>query len=186
MNLSPFLSMSRKELLVTMKEAYSLSPESIANSSYQGISLGLPHWVDRLAWKTFVKSFCFDETTGVVRGWNVRLEQTGIEGEIRPQMKKGVARTFGHFRVVSSDGYRFPHPCAPGAVIDYSHAGNAYFDPIQLARDPLVSLQSDNTDWLLGWSYLDLNWFRLSTPSFFLLRRIGKLEEVVYPPRYGR
>jgi hypothetical protein len=183
MNTSAFISMSGKDLSLKMAEGYPVSPASIANSCYQGISLGLPGWVDRFAWKTFMKVFCREELGGEVRGWNVRLEQTGLEGPVRPRLRKGVVHSFGHFRVNSAESYRPPRPCASGVMLDYSSAGNRMGDPIQMVRDPLVSLQPDNGDWLLGWSYLDLKGFKISTPSYFLLRRLGALESVVSPPR---
>jgi hypothetical protein len=46
-------------------------------------------------------------------------------------------------------------------------------------RDPIVALHEGSVDLLLGWSYLDLGFWRMPTPSYFLLEREGPLERVV-------
>jgi hypothetical protein len=86
------LSATTAQLAAWLAHGHPLAPEQLAGE-YRGTSLGLPAWIDRLAWKTFIKAFVRDGDR--VRGWNVRLDQ-------RTQQR---GKTFGHF-VAKRDGDR--------------------------------------------------------------------------------
>lgn len=145
--------MSRTELQRIMASARSFDPALLAGASYRGVSLGLPAWVDRLAWKKFTKCFGPDGR----HGWNVRIEQDGLDRPWRPMRKAGAPITFGPFAVtVTPDG----------VVLDYS-VGTG---PLRALRDPLVALD-DRADLLLGRSLLAVGRRRLGTPSYFTLER---------------
>lgn len=146
-----FLDMSGRQLRATLEEGHRIDPSSLDDSRYRGISLGLPSFVDSLFWKTFEKTFHRD---GELRGWNVRLEQTGVEGPVTPLLSGGVPKTFGHYAV--HEGERWLE-LRYGAMVD-----------------PLVSLQDGDVSWLLGRSDL----LGIPTPSYFLLQRIGPLEHI--------
>jgi hypothetical protein len=161
---------------------HAIDVDQIADWEYRGISLGLPAFVDRLAWKTFLKIFHRDPARGVIRGWNMRLEQTGFEGPIKPMTKGGEPITFGHYRVESLDLYVIPHQVRRGLMLDYGRGGNHGFDPTRFLRDPVVALTQGSVDCLLGWSYVDVAGLRMGTPSFFLLERLRPLERVVPAP----
>ncbi len=154
---------SRELLANTLATATSASPEHIAGHRYLGLSLGLPAWVDRLAWSIFEKDFVSEG--GAVRGWNVRLEQQTWRPDIEPVplMKAGNPFCFGYFGVTQEP---------EGTLLDYGLGDNPALDPTRLVRDPLVTLNADHT-WLLGQSQVQLGPWRLSTPSYFLLRRLG-------------
>ncbi len=136
--------------------------ESIANYRYNGISLGLPGWVERLSWKKFCKDF-IRKSDGSVHGWNVRVEQDGLQSPWQPQQRRGKEWRFGPFGVRTA--------CtSPHLEIDYSH-GTSGFSPLRLLRDPLRSLDASG-DILLGRSLVDVGGGRrLSTPSWFVLER---------------
>lgn len=173
------LAMKPKELGAALRAGHPIDPSALDDTVYRGISLGLPAWVDKLAWKTFVKTFCRDGD--VLRGWNVRLEQTGLDGELVYQRTRdGAPKSFGHFRVI--DAGEAPHGAHRGLLIDYGQGGNALFDPIRFLRDPVVALEPGSVDRLLGWSWLDLG-VALSTPSYFLLERQIPLDHRAEPPR---
>ena len=173
------LAMNRTGLMERLVGGHAIDAGQIADWEYRGISLGLPKFVDRLTWKTFSKNFHRDPALGVVRGWNVRLEQTGIEGPIEPMTKGGEPIAFGHYRVEPLDKYVMPHPVQRGLMLDYGRGGNSNFDPTRFLRDPIVALVEGSVECLLGWSYLDLAGLRLGTPSFFLLERLRPLTRVV-------
>lgn len=164
------LTASRAELALAMARGHPLDPADLAGHEYRGISLGLPAWVDRLAWKTFVKAFFQEPDSGLVRGWNMRLEQTGVHGPLQPQTKHGQPVTFGHFAVCSEPG--------GGLVLDYGRGGNPWYGLTGLVRDPLVALAPGSTELLLGRSLLELGLGRLGTPSYFLLQRERPLTHV--------
>ena len=166
------LSASRSELRALLQAGHPLSADELAGWTYRGTSLGLPGWVDRLAWKTFAKAFLADEQG--VRGWNVRVEQD--RAELTPQLRRGAPITFGHFRVVPAAGPDLPR----GALLlDYGQGANARLDPLSCVRHPLVALAPGDPTRLLGWSYLSLGGLRLGPPSYFLLERA---EPVSYVP----
>jgi hypothetical protein len=147
-----FLDLPRQQLRARLEAGHPIAPNALDDTRYRGISLGLPAWIDRLAWKTFEKTFHRDGDA--LRGWNVRLEQTGVDGPVVPLLKRGEPHTFGHYRVVQ--GARWME-LRYGAMVD-----------------PLVALETGETDWLLGRSDL----LGVPTPSYFLLQRIGPLEHV--------
>ncbi len=177
-----WLALDRRGLRAALAAGHPVDPSALDDARYVGLSLGLPGWVDRLAWKTFEKAFHRDPATGHLRGWNARLEQTGWSGPPKPQLRDQAPITFGHFRVVPAAGRRRPAP-APGALLlDYGLGGNRAFDPVRMVRDPLVAVESGSTELLLGGTWLALGWGSLGTPSFFLLRRSGALEHRVDTP----
>ena len=84
--------MRRAELHGVMCRAHPLDPAALESAAYRGVDLSLPAFMHKLLWQTFVKEFVRDAETGQIRGWNVRLQQTGIEGEIVPMRRKDGAR----------------------------------------------------------------------------------------------
>ena len=177
-----FMGLTRVELMGRLQSGHAIAIDDIADWEYRGISLGMPAFVDRLAWKTFLKAFHRDEAVGGVRGWNVRLEQHGIDGPIELMEQAGQPIRFGHYRVASLDGYVLPRPVPRGLMLDYGLGGNGAFDPTRFVRDPLVALEDGSVERLLGWSYVDVAGLRLGTPSFFLLERLRPLVDVVAAP----
>ncbi len=165
------LALDGAGLAAAMARGHRIDERALDDSQYRGISLGLPRAVEALTWKTFRKTFHRDPATGRLRGWNVRLEQTGLDGPARP------LRAFGHYAVGALG--RTPRPCGPGLVIDYSLGSRG---PLGRVRDPIVALDEGSVERLLGWSFVDLGRLQLPTPSYFLLVREGPLEEIVAAP----
>lgn len=171
---SHWRSLSGAALKEQMQGGHPVLGADLAGSAYLGVSLGIPHWVEKLAWTTFVKAFQKRPGSDEVEGWNVRLEQTGIEGDLAPKRRRDGSRLcFGRFLV--RDRVELPSGLGTGLLVDYGAVPQG-LDPIRFLRDPLVALSPDSTDWLLGWSYLDLG-IPVSTPSYFLLQRVGEAKE---------
>jgi hypothetical protein len=185
MNAKDLLDVGRHALADLLAAGHPLDPDAIAGWQYRGVSLGLPGWVDRVAWKTFVKAFHRDPGAPFVRGWNVRLRQTGVDGAVEPLTKRGAPVAFGHFRVVDPHGYCVPRRADRGLLLDYGLGGAAPLDPTRLLRDPIVALEARRSDLLLGWSYLELGDWRIPTPSFFTLERWTPVVDPVPVPRGG-
>lgn len=163
------MAVSVRELGRTLATGLAFDPATLAGWTYHGTSLGLPGWIERLTWKTFVKAFV-REPDGRVRGWNVRCEQ-GDPPTWRPRRKAGVPVTFGHFLVDGRSG-----------VLDYSRGGNRRGDPVRAVRDPLVALD-DRGDRLLGRTLVAVAGRQVPTPSFFLLERGAPVEHIAMPQR---
>lgn len=153
------LSASRDELRTRLAQGFPIEAARLDDTVYRGISLGLPAWVERLTWKKFAKAFHRDPDTKRLRGWNVRIEQDGLDRPWRTRVRGGRPWTFGHFEVVS-DRDRL--------VLDYG-----------VLRDPLVALHANSVEHLLGWSYLAIGPAKIPTPSYFLLERERPLDTPV-------
>lgn len=175
--------MSRRELAAVLSSGHAIDPWELSDWEYRGVALGLPRWFERLTWKTFKKAFHRDRERNVLRGWNVRLQQRGVDGPSIPIERRGAPLTFGHYHVVSARGRRMPLPAQGGLLIDYGLGGNARLDALQFMRDPLVAVNPGASNLLLGWSYLELGSLVLGTPSYFTLERDCALSHRVDPPR---
>ena len=180
------LGMKRKQLMEVLCAGHPIDPSELDDMEYKGISLGLPRWVEKLSWKKFKKTFHRDPDTGELRGWNVRIEQNAMDEPWVPMKRGDGLKTFGHYQVVDPAGYRMPKLDNRGLLIDYGLGDNGRFDPMKRMRDPLVAVNEGSSELLLGWSYVDLGFMRLGTPSFFSLERDIPLSHRVVPPRRRR
>jgi hypothetical protein len=177
-------ALGKPALWELLRTGHPLDPAALDDAVFRGTSLGMPGWVDRLAWKTFRKVFHRDAGRGVRRGWNVRLEQDGLRAPSRPMRRRdGSELSFGQFEVVPAAGRRAPGGLGQSLLLDYGRGGNPPWDVTRCLRDPLVALAPGRTDLLLGWSYLELGPLRVRTPSFFTLEREGTLDTPVPRPR---
>jgi hypothetical protein len=175
------LGLGPSELGKRMEKGFPVSADDLAGFEYRGTSLGLPSLVERLTWKTFVKAFHRPASDTSVRGWNVRMEQTGLGGPLIPKAKNGIPITFGHFRVVPIVDGSIPHGVKGAVLIDYGVPGNPA--PLSRLRDPVVALNEGDADTLLGFTYVDSPFGKIGTPSFFSLERARPLTHV--PPLPG-
>ena len=183
MTVDDLLKMSRHGLTEILRNGHPIDPAALDDMEYKGVSLGLPGFIERLSWKTFKKVFHRDPSTGLLRGWNVRIQQEGVGAErYEPMTEGGEPKTFGHYRVVQGGTYRSPIPCPSALMIDYGLGGNGQLDPMRFMRDPFVAVNAGSADLLLGWSYVDLGAFQIGTPSFFSLERDITLSHVHDPP----
>jgi hypothetical protein len=147
--------LSSRELAAAFAAGHRFDPQAIAGWIYRGTSLGLPAWIERLTWTKFAKAFHRDGDR--LRGWNLRIEDDGLDRPWRPRLRRGRAITFGHFDIVDRDG---------AVVLDYATGRGV----LRVLRDPLVALD-DRADTLLGRSLVQLGRATIPTPSYFLLER---------------
>jgi hypothetical protein len=167
-------SLDNRALFARLASGFAIDPRALDGATYRGTSLGLPALVDKVAWKTFQKTFHRDPATRELRGWNVRLEQDGVDAPSRPRRgSDGNPITFGHFQVVSAHGRRVPGGVEQGLLLDYGKGASSPLDPLARLRDPIVAIEAGAVDLLLGWSYLEMGPLRIRTPSFFTLEREG-------------
>lgn len=168
---------SRAELRRHIVEGHPIDPAAIEGYAYRGTSLGLPTLVVMATWRTFQKTF-WRHPDGRLLGWNVRLEQDGIDAPSRPKRRHGVPVIEWPYGVIPPDGVPMPAGFDRGLVIDYSLAPNP---PQQrLVKDPLVALSPGDHDALLGVSYVVMGGRCLETPTYFTLERDHRIDWV--PP----
>ena len=166
---------SRAELRRHIVEGHPVEPTAIEGYAYRGTSLGLPRVVELATWKTFQKTF-WRHPDGRLVGWNVRLEQDGIDAPSRPKRKHGVPVVEWPYGVIGPEGVPMPEGFGRGLVIDYSLAPNP---PQQLlVKDPLVALTEGDFDALLGVSYLVIAGRTVETPTYFTLERDHRIDHV--------
>ena len=179
------LKLSNKQLFDIMLAAHPLEPDEIADHTYTGVDLSMPAWFHRLMWKSFRKTFHRDPETGVVRGWNIKVEQVGWDTP--PPAKrngKGHPLSFGHYELLSAAGKSFPRGWKGSHYLDYRTAGNPFYDfPANRGYCPLVAINEGDMDLLLGWEVFHVG-FQLPITDFWVLRREGPLaaEDVVPRP----
>lgn len=180
MILDELLPLGPRALRARLDAAHAIDPGVLDDTEYHGIALGNPRFVELLTWQTFKKVFRRDPATGVLRGWNVAVEQRGPHGPFVDRLRGGAPAAYWPYVVVPAEGYRLPGPWSHGLMIDYGLPPRAAFGQ-HLVRDPLLALVPGSADLLLGVSYLDLGFARPMIPAWFALVRGGPLTYDAYP-----
>jgi len=183
--LEDVLAMSSRELGALVDGAMPLDLEALADTTYTGIDLSMPELFHKLMWKTFRKTFHRDPRTSALRGWNVKVEQTGHEAPPAPKRDRhGRALTFGHYEVREAAGLRFPSGPRGGHYLDYRVAGNRRSDPARFGYCPLVAVNEGSMELLLGWEVFKIGPVFVPLDDYWVLVREGPLapEDVVPRP----
>ena len=177
---------SPAELRERIVNGYPVDPAALEGWAYRGTSLGLPAIVQKVTWKTFQKTFYREPVPGGrLLGWNVRLEQDGIDAPSRPKRRDGQPVTEWHYEVVAPAGVPTPPGFDRGLIIDYSRGALPARGLMRWMKDPLVALAPDDADQLLGVSYLVVGGRCVETPTYFTLERdhpIDHLPWAAAPP----
>lgn len=179
------LQMNKQEVKEVFLQGHAIPKGELHNSQYLGVDLSLPPWVNKLLWKTFRKTFYQDPETGVLRGWNVKLEQTGYDFPTTPKRNsQGEELAFGHYYLCDAAGKQFPQGWQGADYLDYGVAGNAALDPAGLGYCPLVAVNPGSDDMLLGWEVFKLGSLFIPLNDYWLLKKEGPLTKVW--PRPGK
>lgn len=166
------LPLGYRDLWAAMDAGHPIDASALDDTEYHGVALGNPGWVEALTWKTFKKVFLRDPASGVLRGWNVAVEQNGVDGPFVDREKRGKRITYWHYGVRHAAEYRPPgggHQ--QGLMIDYGLGERGLLNVQRLIRDPLVAIDAGSVELLLGYSYAALGVAALPTPTFFVLTR---------------
>jgi hypothetical protein len=178
------LAMQRSQLHEIIARANPLDITALEEKQYQGVDLSLPPFMNKILWKTFRKTFHRDPRSGVLRGWNYRMEQTGIDGPRLPMKRRGKNWTFAHYEVRPAAGLRFPRGWRGAQYLDYTEVGNPFVEA--LGYTPLVAVNEGDMSLLLGWEIFKLGPLFIPLPDYWALREEGPLEEVVPLPKDAR
>ena len=165
-----------RQLRAVLSQGQAIAPDELAGWEYRGVALGLPEFVEKLTWKTFVKTFYYDEKQGIIRGWNVRVEQDGLTGPSLARRKDGKVLSWGPYHVQPLPA-QMPLQVRAGVLINYGPA-SPLLDGTHVMRDPLVALREDDPTELLGCSYAQIGNMQWLTPSWFTLTRLRPLTHV--------
>ena len=181
--LDELLKMNKEEVARVFRNGHPIKVEELDNTQYLGIDLSMPGWFHKYFWKTFRKTFYRYPETGVLRGWNVKLEQNGWDGTQTPKKdEKGEDHSFGHYQVLPAAGKKFPKGWQGSEYLDYGVAGNKMLDPAALGYCPLVAVNEGSTDLLLGWEVFKIGGFFIPLSDYWVLKREGPLEKIVATP----
>jgi hypothetical protein len=184
--LEQLLEMNRHELFDIVRRGTPLDVDALADTTYTGVDLSMPALFHKLMWRSFRKTFHRDPRSGALRGWNVKVEQTGWAEPPEPKRdKRGQALTFGHYEVRSAAGLRFPRGWSGGHYLNYQVAGNLPQDfPARAGYCPLVSVNPGSSELLLGWEVFKVGPVFVPLNDFWLLKREGPLSptEIVARP----
>lgn len=183
LSVSDVRAMTAKELHEVVARAYPFDPAALDDTCYRGIDLSLPDLLHKLLWTTFRKTFYRDPAAGVLRGWNVKIEQNGVDGPTIPKRHRdGREQSFGHYQVRSARGVRFPRGWRGEHFLDYGVAGNPCCDPARLGYCPLVAVNEGSAELLLGWEVFKVGPLFAPLPDYWLLVRDGPLDVIEPPP----
>ena len=183
LTLDDLLAMNYAQLFEILSKGNPIPAGALDDTQYLGVDLSLPRWMNKLLWKTFGKTFYRDPQSGVLRGWNIRMQQTGWAGPGKPMEQDGKPVTFGHYHFLPAAGKKFPKGWQGPHYLDYSVAGNPPFDPARFTYSPLVAVNAGSAELLLGWEVFKVGPAVFNIPDFWALRREGPLEHVVAAPR---
>jgi hypothetical protein len=183
LTLEDLMAMDAKTLHEVMLRGFPLEPAKLAGNVYLGVDLSLPEFARKILWHTFRKTFVREESTGDVRGWNVRMEQHGVNGARIPMRnRQGRPITFGHYVVRERGGIEFPQNYRGAHYLDYGHVGNPFWDLARLGFTPLVAVNEGSQDLLLGWEVFRVSGKFVPMPLYWALRVEGPVDEVVPRP----
>lgn len=178
LTLDDLLRMNARELHAIVERAHPLDLGALEGKQYQGVDLSLPPWMNRVLWKTFRKTFHRDPDTGVLRGWNVRMEQTGIDGPRVPMKNRdGSEKAFAHYEVRSAEGLAFPRGWKGAHYLDYGVVGNPIIE--NLGYTPLVAVNEGDMSLLLGWEVFKIGPIFVPLADYWALRLDGPLERIM-------
>lgn len=137
--------------------------DGLAGFMWHGTALAMPAPLFRLLGK-FGKAFVADAASGLVSGWNVRMQQTA-DDRWDPKLLRGREIIYGRYQLV---GPRADAPYPGALLIDYGLGKNKAWDPLRTVRDFVVELEPGL--WL-GHMYLQVAGRLVATPSWFALAR---------------
>lgn len=182
--LEDLLKMNKKEIGAVFYKGFPIPVNQLDNTQYLGIDMGMPKWFHKYFWRTFRKTFYRDPKSGVLRGWNVKLEQQGWDGPQKARTNsKGEELSFGHYHLLPAKGKKFPKGWQGADYLDYGVAGNKLGDPAALGYCPLVAVNEGSGELLLGWEVFKVGPVFLPLSDFWILKKEGPLDVVVPVPR---
>jgi hypothetical protein len=158
---------SAAELERTFQRGTAPDPAAMAGFEYRGFNH--PRRMAALRARTFAKGFAADANG--VHGYNMLVEQTGLDGELLPRPSPDRPRRFGFFRVTPVDPQARDNAHLHAVLLDYGAARNPRLSVVRALRDYVVCVESGSDDLLLGKAYLAVGPARIDARHFFVIER---------------
>lgn len=158
---------SNARLEKIMRASKSPALESLVGFEWRGYNTS---WRTRLlGLQKFIKGF-FREG-GRVEGYNIQVQQNGLDGPWLDQPAPESTKRFGFYLVARVDRESVDNLYLEAVLLDYGASPrNATYRIERLLRDYVVQPDPANPDLLLGKAYLALGRLRLPSNSFILER----------------
>lgn len=176
MNVNDLRKLKPAALARLLAGGHPVDPASLEGWAFRGTVLATPRVLELLTWQTFQKTF-HRLPDGRLVGWNVRLEQDGVDAPSRPKLRDGAPRCVWPYEVLPPGGVR---GFERGLVIDYGPFARG-LDSMRFVKDPLVALEPGG-ELLLGVSDVVLGPAHVRTPTWFVLQREHPISYV--PPLF--
>src|SRR5258708_6820663 len=172
MNPDPFHELARApndRLEQLLRAARGPAPETLAGFEWRGYNLS---WrVKLLGLQKFVKGF-FEAGAGV-EGYNIPVEQNGLDGPWRQLPTPANPRRYAFYRVSRVDPQSVDHLYPQAILLDYGAAPRTPPRAIERRlRDYVVQPDAANPGLLLGKAYFAFGRYRLAS-NFFLIERLA-------------
>lgn len=185
LELEDLLDMDARQLHALVETGTRPDPDALVDQQWLGSDLSMPAIGRKILWQTFRKTFVRDEEHGDVRGWNVKLEQRGTRGvQVPKRNKDGSEKSFAHYRIRDAAGIDWPRGLRCDSYLDYAIAGNPF--PENLAFTPIVSVNGDANDLILGWEVFKLGPKLVGPRMYWAIRPDGPLTTTAEPSRQPR
>lgn len=179
--LKDLLNMNKDQVADVFRNGHPLDLNQVENNQYFGIDLGMPGWFHKYFWLTFRKTFYRDPQSGILRGWNVKLEQQGINGPRVPKKNKdGSEKTFAHYHVQSAKGLKFPKGWQGADFLNYLASPNKFGEGTGYC--PIVAINEGDMNLLLGWEVFKYGPFFVPLNDYWVLVKEGPIETLAPVP----
>jgi len=152
-----------------MRSARGPAPESLAGYEWRGFNLS---WrVKLLGLQKFVKGFF--QAGPVIEGYNIPVEQNGLEGPWLPKPTPANPRRYAFYTVAAVDAHGVDHLYPQAILLDYGASPRNPPGAVERRlRDYVVQPDPANADLLLGKAYFAFGRVRLAS-NFFVIERLG-------------
>lgn len=156
------------ELEESLRASKGPDPAALAGWEFRGWNV--PAWAGLLGIRKFVKGFFAGEDG--VGGYNIPVDQNGLEGEWLHRPSAETPRRFGFYRVGRVDKAAKDNFYPEAVLLDYGASTlNPAWRPERVLRDYVVQPDPAAPNVLLGKAYVALGPARVS-PNFFVLERL--------------
>ena len=162
---------SNAELEAVFRAAPTPDAKQLAGWEFRGYNT--PFFARLLGIQKFVKGF-FQEPGKDVEGYNVPVQQNGLDGPWLHKPNADAPKRFGYYNVYRVKAGERDNVYSNALLLNYGASPrNAFYRVERVLRDYVVQPYADNPDLYVGKAYLALGPVRVPS-NFFILERLRK------------